>query len=139
MPTSTNSHRSIDRRTFLGVSGSCAAHMLFMASSAPQSARRFPAGVTRGPLVSQEPWGRLEEVAEGVWALEDSPLRHAPHTAEELIGDWDRPYSRELGAFPLPSLRISKYFPPVSRIDGAYGDRNLVCSCEPLEAYAAAH
>jgi glyoxylase-like metal-dependent hydrolase (beta-lactamase superfamily II) len=74
MPTWTTSHRSIDRRTFLGVSGSCAAHMLFMASSAPQSARRFPAGVTRGQLVSQEPWGRLEEVAEGVWALISTPL-----------------------------------------------------------------
>jgi glycine dehydrogenase len=81
----------------------------------------------------------IDRVADGVWALEESPLRHAPHTAEELIGDWDRPYSRELGAFPLPSLRVSKYFPPVSRIDAAYGDRNLVCSCEPLEAYAAAH
>jgi glycine dehydrogenase len=80
----------------------------------------------------------IDRVADGVWALEQSPLRHAPHTAEELIGDWERPYSRELGAFPLPALRVSKYFPPVSRIDGAYGDRNLVCSCEPLEAYAAA-
>ena len=81
----------------------------------------------------------IDRVAGGVWELEQSPLRRAPHTADELLGDWDRPYSRELGAFPLPSLRVSKYFPPVSRIDGAYGDRNLVCSCEPLEAYAAAH
>jgi glycine dehydrogenase len=80
----------------------------------------------------------IDRVADGVWALEESPLRRAPHTAEELIGDWDRPYPRELGAFPLPSLRVSKYFPPVSRIDAAYGDRNLVCSCEPLEAYAGA-
>ncbi|MDX2381721.1 MAG: aminomethyl-transferring glycine dehydrogenase, partial [Acidimicrobiia bacterium] len=78
----------------------------------------------------------IDRVADGAWPLDDSPLRHAPHTAEELIGAWDRPYPRELGAFPLPSLRVSKYFPPVSRIDGAYGDRNLVCSCEPLEAYA---
>jgi glycine dehydrogenase len=80
----------------------------------------------------------IDRVADGVWALEQSPLRNAPHTAEELIGDWERPYSRELGAFPLPAVRVSKYFPPVSRIDGAYGDRHLVCSCEPLEAYAAA-
>jgi glycine dehydrogenase len=80
----------------------------------------------------------IDRVGAGDWALEDSPLRHAPHTAEDLLGDWDRPYPRDLGAFPLRSLRVSKYFPPVSRIDGAHGDRNLVCSCEPLEAYAAA-
>ena len=60
----------------------------------------------------------------------------APHTAEELIGPWDRPYARELGAYPAAALRAAKYFPPVSRIDAAAGDRNLVCSCEPLEAYA---
>jgi glycine dehydrogenase len=81
--------------------------------------------------------GEVDRVATGEWPIDDSPLRHAPHTSEELLGEWDRPYSREIGAFPLPSLRVSKYFPPVSRIDGAYGDRNLVCSCEPLEAYAS--
>jgi glycine dehydrogenase len=79
----------------------------------------------------------IDRVADGEWPLEESPLRLAPHTAEELLGPWERPYDREYGAFPLASLRVSKYFPPVSRIDGAYGDRNLVCSCEPLEAYAA--
>ena len=78
----------------------------------------------------------IEQVAAGVWAVEDSPLRHAPHTAEDLLGAWDRKYSRELGAYPATSRRGSKYFPPVSRIDAAGGDRNLVCSCEPLEAYA---
>ncbi len=82
--------------------------------------------------------GEIDRVASGEWPVEQSPLRHAPHTAEELLGEWDRPYSREVGAYPLPSLRVAKYFPPVSRIDGAYGDRNLVCSCEPLEAYATA-
>jgi glycine dehydrogenase len=80
--------------------------------------------------------GEIDRVAAGEWALAESPLRLAPHTAEELLGDWDRPYGRELGAFPLPSLRVGKYFPPVSRIDAAGGDRNLVCSCEPLDAYA---
>lgn len=80
--------------------------------------------------------GEIDMVATGDWAIDDSPLRHAPHTSEELLGDWDRPYPRDVGAFPLDTLRVSKYFPPVSRIDGAYGDRNLVCSCEPLEAYA---
>jgi glycine dehydrogenase len=78
----------------------------------------------------------IEMVADGVWALDDSPLHHAPHTAEDLLGEWTRPYDRTLGAFPVASLRGSKYFPPVSRIDAVHGDRNLVCSCEPLEAYA---
>ena len=70
----TNRIKSIDRRTFLGVTGSCAAHMLLMASAAPQSIRRFPAGSTSGRLIAQEPWGRLEEVVEGVWALISTPL-----------------------------------------------------------------
>jgi glycine dehydrogenase len=80
--------------------------------------------------------GEIDNVADGTWPLEQSPLRYAPHTAEELIGEWSRPYSRELGAYPVASLRASKYFPPVSRVDGATGDRNLMCSCEPLETYA---
>ena len=60
------------------------------------------------------------------------------HTAEELLGSWDRPYSREVGAYPVVAARVSKYFPPVSRIDAAFGDRHLVCNCEPLEAYTDA-
>ena len=80
----------------------------------------------------------IKRVAAGDWPLEESPLRMAPHTADDLLGEWNRPYSRELGAYPLRSVRASKYFPPVSRIDSAYGDRNLMCSCEPLEAYANA-
>jgi glycine dehydrogenase len=80
----------------------------------------------------------IDEVAAGTWALADSPLRHAPHTAADLLGEWTRRYSRELGAFPAGSRVADKYFPPVSRIDSAYGDRHLVCSCEPLEAYAQA-
>jgi glycine dehydrogenase len=78
----------------------------------------------------------IDRVADGEWPLAASPLRLAPHTAEDLVGPWDRPYGRELGAYPLRTLRVGKYFPPVSRIDAAAGDRNLVCSCEPLEAYA---
>jgi glycine dehydrogenase len=82
----------------------------------------------------------IDRVAAGEWPVADSPLRHAPHTVEDVAGDWDRPYPRDLAAFPIASLRNGvKYFPPVARIDAAYGDRNLVCSCEPLEAYAAAH
>jgi len=80
----------------------------------------------------------IDRIEAGDWPVEDSPLRHAPHTSEDLLGNWKRPYSRELGAFPAPATRAAKYFPPVSRIDGAAGDRNLVCSCEPLEVLASA-
>ena len=78
----------------------------------------------------------IDEIAAGTVDVGSSALRLAPHPAEDLIGEWDRPYVREAAAYPLPSLRQGKYFPPVSRIDGAAGDRNLVCTCEPLEAYA---
>jgi glycine dehydrogenase len=80
--------------------------------------------------------GEIDQIADGAMPLDRSPLRLAPHTADDLLGEWDRPYDRAVGAYPLPSVRQDKYFPPVSRIDGAYGDRHLVCSCEPLEAYA---
>ena len=66
----------------------------------------------------------------------DSPLRNAPHTVESVAGEWAHPYTREEAAFPLESLRHDKYWPPVRRIDGAYGDRNLVCACPPPEAFA---
>ena len=80
--------------------------------------------------------GEIDRVASGEWPLADSPLRHAPHTAEDLlVGDWDRPYSREQAAYPVAGLRQAKYWPPVSRIDGGYGDRHLVCACPPPEAF----
>ncbi|HMG44404.1 MAG TPA: beta-eliminating lyase-related protein, partial [Acidimicrobiales bacterium] len=80
--------------------------------------------------------GEIERVASGEWPADDSPLRHAPHTAEDLlVADWARPYDRELGAYPLRSLRRDKYWPPVGRIDGGYGDRNLMCACPPPEAF----
>jgi glycine dehydrogenase len=78
----------------------------------------------------------IQRVADGEWPVEESPLRQAPHTAETLVGDWAHPYSREQAVFPLPGVRDGKYWPPVRRIDGAHGDRNLVCSCLPVEAYA---
>ncbi|MEM1248614.1 MAG: aminomethyl-transferring glycine dehydrogenase [Acidobacteriota bacterium] len=69
--------------------------------------------------------------------IEQSPLRHAPHTAEDLLrDDWDRAYSRELGAYPAPWTREHKYWPPVARIDNAFGDRNLVCSCVGMDAFS---
>jgi glycine dehydrogenase len=81
--------------------------------------------------------GEIDAVAAGRWPVADSPLRGAPHTAQALTADvWEKPYGRELAAFPLASLRAGKYWPPVRRIDGAHGDRNLVCACPPIEAYA---
>jgi glycine dehydrogenase len=78
----------------------------------------------------------IAKVADGTWPADDNPLRQAPHTAETLVGDWAHPYSREEAVYPLPTLRSGKYWPPVRRVDGAHGDRNLVCSCLPVEAYA---
>ena len=72
-----------------------------------------------------------EDVAQGKISAEESPLRRAPHTVEDLVAEWDRPYSREQGCFPAGAFRVDKYWPPVGRVDNAYGDRNLVCSCPP--------
>ncbi|WP_278235957.1 aminomethyl-transferring glycine dehydrogenase [Isoptericola sp. AK164] len=81
--------------------------------------------------------GEIDAVAAGRWPLEDSPLRNAPHTAASVMVDqWDHPYTREQAAFPVASLRRGKYWPPVRRIDQAHGDRNLQCSCPPVDAYA---
>ncbi|MFE7631137.1 aminomethyl-transferring glycine dehydrogenase [Kocuria sp. NPDC057446] len=81
----------------------------------------------------------MTAVAEGEVELADSVLRHAPHTAEVLTADeWDRVYPRSRAAYPLPELRLAKYWPPVGRVENAAGDRNLVCSCPPIEAFAAA-
>jgi len=77
----------------------------------------------------------IAKVASGEWDRVDNPLHHAPHTVDAMTGPWEHGYSRELAAFPVASLRRSKYWSPVSRIDGAYGDRNLVCSCPPPSAY----
>ncbi len=79
----------------------------------------------------------IRDVAEGRIGAEVSPLRRAPHTVEDLVADWDRPYTREQGCFPPGSFREDKYWPPVGRVDNVYGDRNLICTCPPLEAYAA--
>jgi glycine dehydrogenase len=78
----------------------------------------------------------IQAVAEGRLDRENNPLKHAPHTAAVVTGEWNRPYSRELAAFPAPWVRERKFWPYVSRIDNVYGDRNLVCACLPVEAYA---
>jgi len=78
----------------------------------------------------------IDAVIAGEHTIEGSPLRGAPHPAAVVVSDgWDRSYSREQAAFPVERLRVDKYFPPVSRIDGAFGDRNLVCACPPPEAF----
>jgi glycine dehydrogenase len=77
----------------------------------------------------------IDRVAAGEWALAESPLRQAPHTARCIAGEWDRPYSREVAVFPA-GPGAPKIWPPVRRIDGAAGDRTLVCSCPPPEAFA---
>ena len=78
----------------------------------------------------------IQAVAEGKMKAADSPLHHAPHTADSLLVEtWDRPYTREAAAFPMAELKDNKYWPPVGRIDQVYGDRHLVCSCPPLSDY----
>jgi glycine dehydrogenase len=78
----------------------------------------------------------VRKVESGEWSQDNNPLKAAPHTAASLLGiEWTRPYPRELGAFPLSSLKAVKYWPPVGRVDNVYGDRNLFCSCLPVEAY----
>jgi glycine dehydrogenase len=79
--------------------------------------------------------GEINAIAAGELDAKDNPLRNAPHTATMIAGEWDHPYSRELAAYPVASLRATKWWSPVRRIDGAYGDRNLICSCPSPSAY----
>jgi glycine dehydrogenase len=83
--------------------------------------------------------GEIAAIAEGQMDRSDNPLKNAPHTAVEVTAQhWQHPYTREAAAFPLPWVKASKYWPPIKRVDNVYGDRNLVCTCAPLESYAAA-
>jgi len=77
----------------------------------------------------------VRAIERGEIAVEDSALRHAPHTVEDLVGEWGRAYTREQACFPPGAFRVDKYWPPVNRVDNVYGDRNLVCTCPPIEAY----
>jgi glycine dehydrogenase len=77
-------------------------------------------------------------VERGEISAEDSPLRHAPHTVNDLVAEWDRNYSREQGCFPPGAFRVDKYWPPVGRVDNVWGDRNLTCICPPVESYMEA-
>lgn len=80
----------------------------------------------------------IQQVIHGVFPRNDNPLKNAPHPATAVIcGEWHHPYSREVAAYPLPYLKIHKFWPSVGRIDNVHGDRNLVCTCDSVEAYAS--
>jgi len=81
----------------------------------------------------------IDAIAKGEMDRENNPLKNAPHTVEDLVLQWgERPYTREQGCFPPGAFRVDKYWPPVNRVDNVFGDRNLVCTCPPLEDYAEA-
>ena len=78
----------------------------------------------------------IAKIENGVWPTDNNPLKNAPHTSTSVIAaDWNRPYSREVAAFPVPALKASKYWPTTGRVDNVYGDRNLMCSCVPISDY----
>ncbi|MBV8679399.1 MAG: glycine dehydrogenase (aminomethyl-transferring), partial [Aquitalea sp.] len=89
---------------------------------------RFIAAMT---AIRQE----IDQVQNGSWPADNNPLRNAPHSKADIAGDWERPYSRETGLFPLPYVLENKFWPSVNRIDDVYGDRNLVCSCPSTDSY----
>jgi glycine dehydrogenase len=78
----------------------------------------------------------IDKVAAGEWPNDDNPLANAPHTATSVAGEWEHAYTREQAVFPVADTRATKYWSPVRRIDQAYGDRNLVCACPPIEELA---
>ena len=78
----------------------------------------------------------IRAVENGSLDKDDNPLKNAPHTAAELVGEWSHPYSREQAVYPVASLIEAKYWPPVGRVDNVFGDRNLVCACPSIESYA---
>ena len=84
----------------------------------------------------QSIYGEVQAIIKGESDKEDNPLKNSPHTAKVVTADqWEHGYSRQQAAFPLPYLLENKYWPPVGRVDDAYGDRNLICTCDPIEAY----
>ncbi len=83
--------------------------------------------------------GEIARIEKGEWPRDDNPLKNAPHTADAVAADaWPHAYSREVAAFPMPSLRAGKYWPPVARVDNVHGDRHVVCTCPPIEDYEKA-
>ncbi|EEB85718.1 aminomethyl-transferring glycine dehydrogenase [Roseobacter sp. GAI101] len=113
----------------------------------------FPvAGTLMVEPTESETKAELDRFCDAMWAIreeiraiengdmprENNALKNAPHTVEDLVGDWDRPYSREQGCFPPGAFRVDKYWPPVNRVDNVHGDRNLICTCPPMSDYAEA-
>ena len=80
----------------------------------------------------------ISDIENGKIDQDNNPLKNAPHTIEDLIGPWKRPYSREEGCYPIGAFRVDKYWPPVNRVNNVYGDRNLVCTCPPMSDYVEA-
>ena len=80
----------------------------------------------------------IKLIEDGKYPRDNNPLCNAPHTVQDLVGSWERPYSREQGCFPPGAFKVDKYWPPVNRIDNVYGDRHLVCTCPPMSEYAEA-
>ena len=80
----------------------------------------------------------ISDIENGKIDGENNPLKNAPHTMEDLVKDWDRPYTREQGCFPPGAFRVDKYWPPVNRVDNVWGDRNLACICPPMDEYLEA-
>ena len=80
----------------------------------------------------------IRAIENGDMPRENNALKNAPHTVEDLVGEWDRPYTREQGCFPPGAFRVDKYWPPVNRVDNVHGDRNLICTCPPMEEFAEA-
>ncbi|MEP3279769.1 MAG: glycine dehydrogenase (aminomethyl-transferring), partial [Stappiaceae bacterium] len=79
-----------------------------------------------------------QDIIDGKIDAENNPLKNAPHTVADLVGEWNRPYSREQACYPAGSLAVDKYWAPVNRVDNAYGDRKLICTCPPMSDYADA-
>jgi len=77
----------------------------------------------------------VRKVESGEWTLEDNPLHNAPHTLADITGTWDRAYTIAEAVFPVPAAAKDKFWPTVNRIDDVYGDRNLICSCPPVDSY----
>jgi len=79
----------------------------------------------------------IDEIISGKADKKDNIIKHAPHTAKAVVAsDWQRSYSREQAAFPLPWVRDNKFWPSVARVDNVYGDKHLICACPPVESYA---
>lgn len=77
----------------------------------------------------------IRAIEDGTSDADNNALKNAPHTVEDLVGEWDRPYTREQGCYPPGAFRVDKYWPPVNRVDNVFGDRNLICTCPPMDEY----